>query len=46
LKIAVQQARQIFPGEVILLATKEGNFALLGTTASSAKTLLAKLGLT
>jgi len=44
-KVVVAQAKSIFENQTVLLATKEGNFALLGTVSSSAKTLAAKLGL-
>ncbi|HCB51932.1 TPA: hypothetical protein DEP21_05220 [Patescibacteria group bacterium] len=42
---AVDQYKMLYPGYTILLATKEGNFALLGSITSSAKTIAAKLGL-
>lgn len=44
-KLAVNVAREKFVNQVILCATKEGTFSLLGTSEVSAKMLAAKLGL-
>lgn len=44
-KVVVSQAKSLFVDKTVLLATKDGNFALLGTPANSAKTLSAKIGL-
>lgn len=44
-KLALNLAREKFTDQVILLATSEGTFSLLGTAQVSAKALAAKLGL-